>query len=157
VRKITDDPAKIKADAQDSDIPVVTTWSTGIAEVVLPSRFKEKSIIETDKLARKQQAERILSSSRGTGGDAGYLRFQLPDQSFKGYKSNVFSGAIMTNNEEDFLSGAAHAAEYLAKEQKTKLDSGQKSTDDKALQQFKRVSYYHLCFISASNCMHLLS
>lgn len=125
----------------EQDEEVATRWSTGIAEVALPSKFKERNVAETEKLARKKQAEDYLRqcTANSAGSSVGYNRFQLPDQSFKGYKDST-SSALMSTTEETFLAGAAQAANFLEQESLSKTKAGQNSTDDKVMQQFKKVS-----------------
>eukprot|EP00981_Chlorochromonas_danica_P001393 scaffold296_cov164-Ochromonas_danica.AAC.10 len=60
---------------------VVATWSTGIAEVVLPSSFKAKNIKDTEAAARRRQQEeedrrrqnRLSNEIKG-----GFQRFHVP-------------------------------------------------------------------------------
>lgn len=81
-----DDGKKVHATAAKADEEVVSTWSTGIAEVALPASFKIKNISATEQAARKRLDLYSSSHPSATGGEragdhAGQVRFQVPDQS----------------------------------------------------------------------------
>eukprot|EP01031_Cornospumella_fuschlensis_P029492 gene29492-35597_t len=133
--KVTSGVSEKKKPEQDEE--VATRWSTGIAEVALPSKFKQRNIAETEKLAKKRQAEDYLRQSTASSSlsSVGYSRFQLPDQSFKGYKDTV-SSALMSTTDDTFLAGAAQAANFLEQESLANAKAAQNSTDDKVMKRF---------------------
>jgi hypothetical protein len=96
---------------------VVSSWSTGIAEIQLPSSYKSENITQTQEAARKaMEFKRPMESG-------GFQRFQIVDPALQSISSAVA------------LDGSDHQAENNQNKRR-KL----KSTDDYVLEKFKQVS-----------------
>lgn len=62
---------------------MVARWSTGIAEVALPSSFREKTYAETEAMAKKRrEIEELESLVRKNATSSGFARFHVEDPTF---------------------------------------------------------------------------
>ncbi len=99
---------KVKLD----DEGVVSSWSTGIAEIQLPLSYKLQNIQETEQAANS--GLRYYNSLNGKSG--GFQRFQIND-------SNLFTSATADTHSQEF--------------DNTINRKPLRSTDDLAVQRFK--------------------
>ncbi len=121
---------------------VVSTWSTGIAEVALPLSFKMKNIIDTGAAVRRKQEQEGLDKPTKSNNFNGYQRFHLHDNSLTKLSSSLHESpsALLACTDHAFLAQLAQAQEHFEKEKVRK--SSAKSTDDRALQRFKQVCIF---------------
>ena len=115
---------------------VVSSWSTGIAEIQLPSSYKAKNIAQTEEAARKAvELKRPLETG-------GFQRFQVVDPVLQS-----MSSAIPTDDPNQ---------QQHNHNKRRKL----KSSDDYVLEKFKQVSsssfqqiLLTICYISSVECL----
>jgi hypothetical protein len=106
---------------------VVSSWSTGIAEIELPSSYKVQNYMETAQATSNQGFGNGLFSNVST-----FQRFQKTDPF---YQSKVVpSEAVSSLKGEDH-----HHNNNYHDNRKRKF---QKSTDDLALEKYKKVTFF---------------
>jgi hypothetical protein len=138
---------KGSSSADGADNGIVPAWSTQLAEVALPIKFKLKNIEETERAAVEDAAR------TGSG----------PSNIAAAYRFNSYERAPKLHPAMEGFVDEAALAHVAAGEQSNKRPL--KSSDDRALDQYKKVSFLQknnnvlhcdnacavLCFLTEAN------